>query len=231
MLRVREEIVYQTIIIVSGGALIDRDYFYKIICKTKKRFIICCDGGARHLEQTAIIPDVIIGDMDSINDRHLDKYFRKGTKIIRYPENKDLTDTELALDYAMNLKPATIFIWAASGGRLDHTLANVFLLCKAKRKGIRTYLADEYCEAFMPDKKEFFINEKGQAVSILALSSRVTGISLSGFLYPLKMASMTMGESRGISNIIQNDRASLRFEKGSLLVVKYRRKNSFPETL
>jgi thiamine pyrophosphokinase len=223
--------VYQTIIIVSGGALVDRDYFYKIIRKTKKRHIICCDGGARHLEQSAIIPDVIIGDMDSIDDQQLEKYFRKGTKIIRYPENKDLTDTELALDYAMNLKPEAIFIWAASGGRLDHTLANVFLLRKAKQKGIRTYLADEYCEAFLSDKEEFFINQKGQTVSILALSSRVTGICLSGFLYPLKMASMKMGESRGISNIIQNERASLRFEKGSLLVVKYRRKNSFPETL
>lgn len=223
--------MYHSIIIVSGGTLVNRDYFYKIIRKTKKRHIICCDGGTRHLDQSGIIPDVIIGDMDSIDDLQLEKYFKAGTKIIRYPGNKDSTDTELALDYAMNLKPEAIFIWGVSGGRLDHTLANVFLLRKTQGKGIRTYLADEYCEAFMPDKEEFFINEKGKTVSILALSPRVTGISLSGFLYPLSMASMKMGESRGISNIINNEKASLRFKKGNLLIVKYRHKNSFPKVV
>ena len=115
----------------------------------------------------------------------------------------------MALDYALSLKPEAIFIWGALGGRIDHTLANVFLLCKGQEKESERILIDEYCEAFVLDKKTTFINEAGKTVSLLALSSEVTGITLTGFLYPLKEGTLIMGESRGISNIINDDRAGI----------------------
>jgi thiamine pyrophosphokinase len=221
--------VYQKIIIVSGGVLDDPIFFHKKIKEMEDVMIICCDGGARHFQNSAIKPDVIIGDMDSIDRDQLADFTARQVKIIEHPENKDFSDTELALDHALNLKPQEIFIWCALGGRIDHTLANVFLLSKAYDKGIKTSLVDEYCESFVLDKKISFINEKGKTVSLLALSPEVTGITLSGFLYPLENGTLKMGESRGLSNVINEARAVISAANGKLLVVKYRMKNSFPE--
>ena len=221
----------QIVNIVSGGRLGDQSFFQKRIAQMENCLIICCDGGVRHLWKTGIKPDVIIGDMDSIDPASLASYSTSGIKIIKYPAKKDFTDTELALDYALSLKPEAIFIWGALGGRIDHTLANVFLLCKGQEKGIRTYLVDEYGEAFVLDKEATFINETGKTVSLLALSPEVTGITLSGFLYPLKEETLIMGESRGISNVINDARASINIRQGKLLVIRYWQKDFFPERL
>ena len=221
--------VYQKIIIVSGGCSVDPVFFSKQIRQTKNCLIICCDGGARHLQNVGIKPDVIIGDMDSIDDVQLANYSAQGIKIIKFSANKDFTDTELALDYALGLKPDKIFICCALGGRIDHTLANVFLLSRAQEKGFETFLMDEYCEAFVLNKETAFIKEAGKTVSLLALTPKVTGITLSGVLYPLEKGTLKMGESRGISNVIIKNRAGIKIEKGKLLVIKYRQKNIFPE--
>jgi thiamine pyrophosphokinase len=221
--------VCQKIIIVSGGCPIDPIFFHKIIDEAEKRLIICCDGGARHLLNMGIKPDIIIGDMDSIDSTQLKMFYKQKFKILKYPAKKDFTDTELALDYALSLKPLKILICCALGGRIDHTLANVFLLNRAQEKRIETSLIDEYCEAFVLDKEASFINEKGKTVSLLALTPRVTGINLSGFAYPLEKDTLKMGESRGISNVINKNRAGIKIANGKLIVIKYRQNNFFPE--
>jgi thiamine pyrophosphokinase len=223
--------VNKNIIIISGGCPVNPEFFSKQIRKLGKCLIICCDGGARHLRNTGFKPNVIIGDMDSIDSLQLEGYSREKIKIIKYPAEKDFTDTELALDYAIGLKPDKIFIWCALGGRIDHTLANIFVLTRAQGKEVETVLADEYCEVFVLNKKAVITNEKGKTVSLIALTPRVTGITLSGFAYPLTRGSLKMGESRGISNVIKNSRAVIKIEKGKLLVIKYRQKNVFPEAL
>ena len=223
--------MYQKIIIVSGGRLVDPVFFHKKMAEMGNCLIICCDGGARHFQYLGIKPDVIIGDMDSIDPASLASYSNQKIKIIKYPAKKDFTDTELALDYALSLKPEAIFIWGALGGRIDHTLANVFLLCKGQEKGIRIYMVDEYSEAFVLDKETSIIDEAGKTVSLIALSPEVTGITLSGFLYPLKKETLIMGESRGISNVINDACASISVRQGKLLVIKYWQKDFFPEAL
>jgi thiamine pyrophosphokinase len=223
--------VSKKIIIISGGRFGDPIFFKKKIAEIGDSLIIVCDGGVRHLQKLGIKPDVIIGDMDSIEPARLTSYSAQGVKVIKYPANKDFTDTELALDYALDLKPAAVYIWAALGGRLDHTLANVFLLLKGKDAGIKTYLLDEYCEAFIVDKEAAFVDAKGVIVSLFAFSSKVEGLSLSGFVYSLKDAVLTMGESIGISNIINKAHAKISVRAGNLLVIHYWQKDVFPEAL
>ncbi|MBE3086953.1 MAG: thiamine diphosphokinase [Bacteroidetes bacterium] len=219
------------IIIVSGGRFGDPIFFKKKIAEIGASLIIVCDGGVRHLQKLGIKPDVIIGDMDSIEPAQLANYSAQGVQIIKYPANKDFTDTELALDYALNLKPTTIYIWGALGGRLDHTLANVFLLRKGKDVSIKTYLIDEYCEAFIVDKEAVFVDAKGVTISLFAFSPKVEGLSLSGFVYPLQDAILSMGESRGVSNIINEADAKISVRVGNLLVIRYWQKGIFPEAL
>jgi thiamine pyrophosphokinase len=221
----------QNIIIVSNGRFGDPVFFQKKMASMENCLIICCDGGARHLQELGLKPDIIIGDMDSIEPAQLKSYSTQGVKIIKYPTEKDFTDTELALDYAMGLEPTAVYIWGALGGRLDHTLANVFLLIKGKKASIKTYLIDEYCEAFVIDQEAAFSGAQGQAVSIIAITEKVVGITLKGFLYTIKNAALTMGESLGISNIINDACAIIRIQSGSLLVVHYWQKNIVPEAL
>jgi len=221
----------QIVNIVSGGRLGDQSFFREKIAGMENCLIICCDGGARHIQYSGIKPDVIIGDMDSIDPASLASYSTSGIKIIKHSASKDFTDTELALDYALGLKPEAIFIWGALGGRIDHALANVFLLCKGQENGIRTCLIDEYGETFVLDKEVTFINQTGKTVSLIALSPEVTGINLTGFLYPLQDGTLAVGESRGISNIITDVSASISVRQGRLLVIKYWQKDIFPEAI
>ena len=102
------------IIIISAGRLGDQTFFRKKIAEIGNCLIVCCDGGARHLRQSGIDPDVIIGDMESIDLAQLAVYVDQEIKIIKYPANKDFTDTELALDYALSLKPAAVYIWGVA---------------------------------------------------------------------------------------------------------------------
>ena len=219
------------IIIISGGRFGDPIFFKKKVAEIGASLIIVCDGGVRHLRKLGMKPDVIIGDMDSIEPTQLANYSAQGVKVIKYQANKDFTDTELALDYALDLKPTAIYIWGALGGRLDHTLANVFLLNKGQKAGIKTYLIDEYCEAFIVDKEAAFVDAKGVTVSLFALNPKVEGLSLSGFVYPLQDAVLTMGESRGVSNIINEAYAKISVRAGNLLVIRYWQKDVFPEAL
>ena len=105
----------QIVNIVSGGCLGNQSFFQEKIARMGNCLIICCDGGARYFQYLRIKPDVIIGDMDSIDPALLASYSTSGIKIIKYPAKKDFTDTELALDYALSLKPEADIYLGRSG--------------------------------------------------------------------------------------------------------------------
>lgn len=217
------------VVIISGGRLGKVDFFSETVAKITDRLLIACDGGARHLAASGLTPDVLLGDMDSINPKQLTDYEKAGVRIIRHPVDKDFTDTALALDYAISLKPRRIDIWGTQGGRIDHALANVFLLIKARDAGIEARLMDDYCEVFVPAGDVIFADASGCLVSLIALSPKVEGVTLDGFQYPLRDGALTMSESRGVSNIIAGDRAGIHIRSGNLLVIRYRQKDVFPE--
>jgi thiamine pyrophosphokinase len=219
----------KNIIIISNGRFGDAVYLKKKIAEMQDRLIICCDGAAYNMAQAKIKPDVIIGDMDSIDAAQLENYRMTGIEIIKYPSEKDFTDTELALDYALKLDPVRVHIWGALGGRIDHTLANIFLLKKGDEAGIKTCLLDEYGEAFLAQKEVVFTDAVGCTVSILALSPKVEGITLNGFAYLLNNETLRKGETRGLSNYIKESPARINFLSGELLVIRYWQNNLFPE--
>jgi len=138
------------IVIISGGRLGNPDFFRKSLKEIDNRLLICCDGGARHLGASGFLPDVIVGDMDSIDPLQKAHYEHQGVEMIRHPANKDFTDTALALEYALSMKPRSIQIWGALGGRMDHAMANVYLLIRGKRSGVKTCLLDEFCKYLLP---------------------------------------------------------------------------------
>jgi thiamine pyrophosphokinase len=219
------------IIIISGGRLGDPGFFRKRLAAMDSFLTICCDGGIRHLEKLKIRPDVIVGDMDSANVDRLDDYAAHGVKILKYSPNKDATDTQLALEYALGLKLGAIEIWGALGGRIDHTLANLFLLTLGKNKGMKISLIDEYAETYIVEKETSFEEAVGQTVSLFAAGEKAEGVTLSGFRYLLNDETLAMNSPRGISNVIVGMPATINLSSGSLLVVRYWQKDFFPEAV
>ncbi len=217
------------IVIVSGGRLGNLNFFRSEMAKAASRLLIACDGGARYLASAGIRPDVLLGDMDSLAPEQLAEYEKGGVEILRHKTDKDFTDTALALDYALALQPSAVDIWGALGGRMDHALANIHLLIRGRQAGVGVRLVDDYSEMLAPDGEIAFGDAIGCLVSLLALSEVVEGITVEGFRYPLTNENLLLSESRGISNLITASPATIRFRKGHLLVIRYWKKDFFPE--
>lgn len=218
----------KVIFIVSGGELGDPAFFMEKAAKTAPAAIICADGGARHLLVVGMVPTLIVGDMDSLDRPNQDRYESMGARIIRHPRGKNETDTELALREAFAMTPSEVWIWGALGHRIDHILANISLLVQGNRRGIQMKLIDTWCEVFLITRRTVLEGEVGQTVSLLPLVGEVSGITLTGFEYPLTNARMEVGSPYGISNRLTERQGIIDVDAGILLAVRYFRPGVFP---
>ncbi len=187
-------VMKKVVFIVSGGELGDPSFFREKAAKAAPVAVICADGGARHLLDTGMVPSLIVGDMDSLDQVSQDRYESMGIRIVRHPREKNETDTELALQEAFAMAPSEVWIWGALGHRIDHILANISLLIQGNRQGIEVKLIDTWCEVFLVTRRTVLDGEVGQTVSLLPFGGEVTGITLTGFEYPLTKAVMEIGE-------------------------------------
>jgi thiamine pyrophosphokinase len=197
----------KVVFVVSGGELGDPTFLREQAATKTPAAVICADGGARHVEAAGIIPVLIVGDMDSLDAQRQAYYEAKGCRIVCHPRRKDETDTELALHEAFRMEPAEIWIWGALGHRVDHVLANIFLLVQGKQKGIEVKLID---------------------VSLFPFWGPAAGITLTGFEFPLTNAVMEIGRPYGVSNRLMAGRGIIELGSGCLLAVRYFRPGIFP---
>jgi thiamine pyrophosphokinase len=218
----------KVVFIVSGGELGDPLFFREMAEKTAPAAVICADGGARHLLVTGIVPTLIVGDMDSLDRISQDRYESMGAGIIRHPREKNETDTELALREAFAMTPSEVWIWGALGHRIDHILANISLLVQGSRQGIRLKLIDMWCELFLVAGRTVLDGEAGQTISLLPFGGEASGVTLSGFEYPLTNARMEVGSPYGISNRLTGRQGIIEVAAGYLLAVRYFRPGVFP---
>ena len=218
----------KVVFVVSGGELGDPAFFREKAAKTAPAAVICADGGARHMLVTGMVPTLIVGDMDSLDQISLDRYESLGARIIRHPGEKNETDTELALREAFAMTPSEVWIWGALGHRIDHILANISLLVQGNRQGIDVRLIDMWCEVFLVTRRTVLDGEVGQTVSLLPFGGEVSGITLTGFEYPLTKALMGVGSPYGISNRLTERQGIIEVDAGYLLAVRYFRPGVFP---
>ena len=211
----------KVLLVVAGGEIRDVAFLRSKLSELKPAEIICADSGAGYLHAIGLVPNVIIGDMDSLSPGMLDYFKERGSSIIRFPEGKNETDTQLALEYAFGTAPDEICVFGAFGTRIDHTLANVSLLALGSKKGVQIKLIDEWCETFVVNRECTLEGEPGQTVSLLPLSDKVTGITIEGFEYPLNNGVMEIGKPYGVSNRLIAARGVISVKSGHLLVIRY----------
>jgi len=193
-------------------------------------YIICADGGTRHALTLAVQPDLIIGDMDSLEKGQLKKLQKSGVSIELYPRDKNETDLELAINRAIELKPTQIIIIAALGGRLDQTLANITLLTGLRLSTLRPGSGQTFDIRLDDGVEEIFVcrdqaqvhGRNGDLVSLIPWQGAVSKIQTKNLKWPLNHETLYPDKTRGISNEMINETASISIGSGLLLIVHRR---------
>lgn len=186
----------------------------------RAELVIAADGGAKHCAALQRSPDILIGDFDSISPDLLQEYTDQGAEKLSFPARKNATDLELAIDYAIEQGAKIIYFVGMLGGRWDMSFANVFLLGHEKYKNVCLSLFGKDCEAHvLRPGKHILTPELGKRTSLLPLADNVENITISGFEYPLDDARLQFGTTLGISNIVTEQKISIQFSSGVLLVI------------
>ena len=207
------------IVIIANGDL-ENPGFYRDLLRADDYFI-CADGGSHHAMTLGLTPDLIIGDLDSIDPALLPKESGQKPQIIRYPAAKDYSDLELAVEHAVKLQPEEILIIGALGGsRVDHSLFNLMLLKLPLAAQIPARIADQDQELFMTFDRLEVVGQSGDYLSLFPLTTDVEGVITAGLKYPLHNETLQFASSRGLSNELLGDRASVTITRGILLVIK-----------
>ncbi|PIQ73129.1 thiamine diphosphokinase [Candidatus Roizmanbacteria bacterium CG11_big_fil_rev_8_21_14_0_20_36_8] len=180
--------------------------------------IIAADGGANNIVVNGIIPNIVVGDMDSIDPDVYSKINNGLTKLIKYKREKDKTDSELAVELAIENGAWQIDIFGMIGDRFDHLLSNVFLLSKFAKKAHIIIHQKNIRMYYLFDKIDLS-GKKGDELSLIPLSSGVKGISTKGLQYELENETLSFGSTRGVSNVFTSDKASINVSSGKLIVI------------
>ncbi|WP_066639751.1 thiamine diphosphokinase [Desulfolucanica intricata] len=185
-------------------------------------YIICADGGARHVRKLQLVPQLIIGDMDSVPLELLQEFRALGCVIKQFPTEKDEVDTELALNEAMKLNPREILVMGAVGSRLDHTLANIQLLIRPVMKGINTCLIGNrhIVSLITPSLPGIIEGEQGDLLSLLPLTPEVRGVKTRGLKWNLQDNTFKFGHPYGISNVLLEDNAAIKIKEGIMVLIR-----------
>ncbi|MBU1566835.1 MAG: thiamine diphosphokinase [Proteobacteria bacterium] len=207
-------------VIFANGDLADTFDPSDILARSS--LVIAVDGGANHCWRLGIIPDVLIGDLDSIDPRVLEEFQKKKVAIDRHPPRKDATDLELALDLTLKKGTRKVWLFGGLGGRWDMSLANVLLTATEKYKTLSFTIPGPGCimNILHPGEPFTLHGAPGQRVSLLPLHGDVQGLVLNGFEYPLANATLLFGSTRGVSNVLQISDATVQFDSGVLLCIR-----------
>ena len=191
---------------------------------TTSDLIIAADGGCLHCKTLGLIPNVIIGDFDSLSAEEIADYQQAGSKLIRYPAHKDETDLELALLYANEQDVEEVLIFGALGARWDMTLANLLLPTQPVFNNINIRLLDGTQELTLLRGGEtlFLDGQPGERVSLIPLAGDASGITTIGLEYPLDNENLLLGSPRGVSNVLRNERAQIVLKDGILMCILIR---------
>jgi len=190
------------------------------------RLIIAADSGASYLRALGIVPHVFVGDFDSCEPKTAEELATAGVSTVTLPRDKDKTDSEAALDIAVNRGCNTIVVLGALGGsRPEHSIANIFLLESYAKKGADvviysppTLICGILGKAGQTARK-VILGSPGDWVSLFAVSRKARGVTTEGLRFPLRGAVLKRGTTLGVSNEMLSHRAEISLDQGYLLIV------------
>jgi thiamine pyrophosphokinase len=205
------------IVIFTGGEFAKSTLTQKALQEAD--MILAADSGAEYAIKLGISLSAVVGDFDSLSPTLKKQLEAKGTKMIEYKMEKDETDTELAVQYAVQQGAKKITLLGGnSGNRFDHVIANL-LLTTAVDVPIHFVNGNQISWVEKGPAKVELQGKKGDLLSLIPLAGDVEGISSKNLHYPLTDDTLEFGKPRGISNVFTGDSAEVSFAKGILLFV------------
>jgi thiamine pyrophosphokinase len=178
---------------------------------------IAADSGFHNAKKCGDRVDVLVGDLDSIGSYKLDKK----TELLQVPAEKDVTDTQLAVETAIERGATELVIIGGFGGRADHMMSNLAILEDLSNRGIYAVMLDGQNRARFLRSTSTLIPRSGyQYVSLLAVDPVVKGVSVEGCKYPLKKAKLTRSFQYAVSNEILGNCALISVRKGAIYVIE-----------
>lgn len=214
-------------IIISGGDL-DEELMLSVLGRSEDRCVIGVDKGMEFLYYHQIVPDYIVGDFDSANEKIQDYYKNQAHVPVReYNPVKDASDTEIAIRLAMTLGSNEMVILGATGGRIDHLWANVQSLMIPFKAGVDAKIIDRQNMITIIGGGETHIRKSeafGPYFSVFPLGEEIFGFNISGAKYPLRNHILKPYDSLCVSNQIaeDSDEAVISFAMGHVILMQTR---------
>jgi len=204
-------------LIISGGTPPSADLLRNY---ENGYFIIAADSGTNVLYKYKIKPDLIIGDLDSIDKNILNEYLKNGTEFKKFPKHKDFSDTQLGVYEAIERESDEVVILGGTGGRTDHLLANINLLYLLNEKGIRGKICDDNNEMFLINSPIAIQGKTGEYFSIFSMGTDIKEITIKNCKYPLDKYHLYPRDSLILSNEFTDSKLEVSFDKGPLIFIK-----------
>ncbi len=185
-------------------------------------WLVAADGGYHLVKALKLVPNLVIGDLDSLSEQDLEEIKAAKIPLQRFPQDKDETDLELAINAAVARGSRSIRIVGANGGRLDQELGILFQLLRPDLAAIDARLEDGRTEAWLLRTEGVIQGEIGDTISLLPVGSAVHGIITEGLHYPLRVETLWPYKTRGISNVMDSKEARVVIREGTLICVHIR---------
>lgn len=198
-------------IVIAGGEIPPKPELLPFL--SENAYIVAADSGYDNAKKLGLSPNLIIGDMDSVSSQNIK------CERINYPPKKDFTDSELALDYLIKKGCTELLFLGMTGSRLDHSLANIFLLKKCADLNISAVLITPGNRCYLVKNKITLTKINDEYLSLIPLTD-CHGVTTEGLLYPLNGETLYAGSCRGVSNQFLESKASISIENGYLYVVQ-----------
>lgn len=203
-------------VVISGGTCVTLDKFEKFL---DDAYVVCCDGGIKNFYNTKLCPDVVVGDFDSIDEEGINFISENEIEIKKYNPVKNFTDTEAGVNLLLDMGFKKIIIIAATGTRLDHTLANIFFLQKLYKKAEAYILDGHNIIQYVEEGEYTFQKDEHKYISVVSISHSMT-YSTEGLKYKADKLKITTSEIRGVSNELLNDKAKITVHSGRGFIIR-----------
>jgi thiamine pyrophosphokinase len=183
--------------------------------------VVAADGGARYALDAGVVPDLVVGDMDSLGERRAREIEERGGLLERYPVRKDKMDGHLAVMVVRDRGASTVDLLCAAGGRFSALFAVPHILLAAERMGLRATMVAGWGEAFVLEAgSRAVVGSPRDSVSIFPLTGPAAGVTLEGFDYPLENARLEVGDTLGFHNELTGREGRVSVQEGALLVIR-----------
>lgn len=202
-------------VIIAGSPEADADFIRRAV--TQCDFVMCADSGYAAALKAGVTPNIIVGDFDSYTGA-----LPEGCELIRLRPEKDDTDTFHCVSLALKRGFSRFAFLAATGGRIDHTLANLCILEHLALRGAQgVILSDKETVLLLTEGTHCFYGRRGQTFSVFPFGCQSVTLTYKGAYYSLDHGILTHSFPMGISNVFVSDEAAITVHKGQGILLLY----------